>query len=99
MRTLRDVVAWKHFDAKDMECDDMEPALKNMQEALQYCKFWKPMPFAELEQHVVQSSFEVTLVSQIQERAMEIAAYIEGDSMQKYAGLPLEGIAGGSSLG
>jgi hypothetical protein len=30
---------------------------------------------------------------------MEIAAYIEGDSMQKYAGLPLEGIAGGSSLG
>ena len=31
------------------------------------------------------------------ERVKEVKDYIEGDSMQKYAGLQLEGIIGGSS--
>jgi hypothetical protein len=50
-----------------------------------------------MEQHVTQSCFEEILTSQIAERVKEVKQYIEGDSMQKYAGLQLEGIIGGSS--
>ena len=55
------------------------------------------MQISELEQHEVQSCFEELLISQIGERVKEVKDYIEGDSMQKYAGLQLEGIIGGSS--
>ena len=98
MRTLRDVVSYRHFEAELLEDDeDMEWALKNMMKASVFCSFWHPMQVNAMEQHVTQSCFEEILTSQIAERVKEVKQYIEGDSMQKYAGLQLEGIIGGSS--
>jgi hypothetical protein len=98
MRTLRDVVSYRYFEAELLEDDeDMEWALKNMMQASVFCSFWHPMQVNAMEQHVTQSCFEEILTSQIAERVKEVKQYIQGDSMQKYAGLQLEGIIGGSS--
>ena len=59
LRTLRDVVSWRHFGAEQLEDDDdMEHCLKNMQNAARFCSLWKPMQISELEQREVQSCFE-----------------------------------------
>ena len=98
LRTLRDVVSWRHFGADYTEDDDdMEHCLKNMQTAFQYCSLWKPMELRELEQHEVQSIFEDILMAQIAERVKEVKQYIEIDGMQKYGGLQLESMFAASS--
>ena len=98
MRTLRDVVSYRHFEAELLENDeDMDWALKNMVKAAKYCTFWRPMQISELEQHEVQSCFEELLISQIGERVKEVKQYLEGDDMKKYEGLQLEGFVAGSS--
>ena len=98
MRTLRDVVSYRHFEAELLEDDeDMEWALKNMNSALQYCSFWHPMQINALENHVVQSSFEELLISQITERVKELKQYLQGADMKKYEGLQLEGLVASSS--
>ena len=98
MRTLRDVVSHRHFEAELLEDDDdMEWALNNMVKAAMYCSFWRPMQISELEQHAVQSCYEELLISQIEERVKEMKQYIQGADMKKYEGLQLEGLIGGSS--
>lgn len=98
MRTLRDVVSYRHFaEPLGADDDDMEWALKNMTAAGRYCSLWRPMQVSELEQHAAQSCFEEILTAQILERVKEMQQYLEGDSMKKYADLQLEGIIGGSS--
>ena len=98
MRTLRDVVAHRHFGVPLGDGDDdVEYALKNMMKAGKYCFFWRPMKVSELDQHVVQSCFEELLFSQIAERVKEVQQYLEDADAKKYEGLEFEGIAGGSS--
>jgi hypothetical protein len=98
MRTLRDVVSYRHFGAEHVEGDENpEWALKNMMKAARICSFWNPMPVSELEQNQVQNSFEEMLTAQLAERIKEVKQYIEGGSMKRYEGLQLEGIIGGSS--
>ena len=98
MRTLRDVVSYRHFEAELLEDDeDMDWALKNMVKAAKYCSFWRPMQISALEQHEVQSCYEELLISQIGERVKEVKQYLEGDDMKKYEGLQLEGLVAGSS--
>ena len=98
LRSLRDVVAWKHFGGHhEGEVHDMEHCLKNMEIAARICTFWQPMKLNELQQHEAQSCFEEILITQIGERVKELMDHLEGDDLQKYAGLNLEGIIGSSS--
>ena len=98
MRTLRDVISWRHFgEPLAAEDDDMEWALKNMQTSLKYCYFWKPMQLSELEEHTAASCYEEMLMSQIAERVKEVKKYLEGADMKKFAGLELDAFLGGSS--
>ena len=98
MRTLRDVVAYRHFaEPLGADDEDMEWALKNMAEAMKFCYFWSPMKLAELDEHTAESCFEELLLSQIAERVKEVKKYLEGADMKKFEGLELEGILGGSS--
>jgi len=91
MRTLRDTVAYRHFAEPLGEDDeDMEWALKNMNGAMKYCFFWKPMKLSELEEHVAESCYEELLMSQIAERVKEVKKYLEGADMKKFTGLELE---------
>ena len=55
------------------------------------------MQINALENHVVQSSFEELLISQITERVKELKQYLQGDDMKKYEGLQLEGLVASSS--
>ena len=68
-----------------------------MQAAMEFCSFWRPTQINALEQHEVQSCFEELLISQIAERAKEVKQHLQGDSVDKYEDLQLEGIIGGSS--
>lgn len=100
MRTLRDVVRFRHSGRELTEPEeDMERCLKNMQNAAQFCSFWQPMEVQCMEQHEVQSCFEEIRLAQIKERLKEVKMLIAGDKMQKYEGLQLECILAGSSTG
>jgi hypothetical protein len=73
MRTLRDVVSYRHFaEPLGADDDDMEWALKNMTAAGRYCSLWRPMQVSELEQHAAQSCFEEILTAQIVERVKKM---------------------------
>ena len=98
MKTLRGVVALKHFGEKGNEdLKGMEWALKNMEAAETQCSFWKPMELNLLEQHEVQSCMEEILVSSIDETVKEVKQYLEGDVSVKFAGLNFEGLTAASS--
>ena len=98
MRTLRDVISYRHFGEKPSgEDDDMEWALKNMNAALQCCTFWKPMQLSEFEEHKAGSCYEEMMMSQIAERVQEVKKYLEGSDLKKFKGLELDGFLGGSS--
>jgi len=98
MKTLRGVVALRHFGEKGCEeFKGMEWALKNMEAAETQCSFWKPMEINLLEQHEVQSCVEEILISSIDETVKEVKQYLEGDVSLKFAGLNFEGLTAASS--
>ena len=91
MRTLRDVVSYRHFaEPLGADDDDMEWALKNMTGAMNFCFFWSPMKVSEFEQHTAESCYEELLMGQIAERVKEVKKYLEGADMKKFTGLELE---------
>jgi hypothetical protein len=99
VKMRRDTVAYRHFAEPLGEDDeDMEWALKNMNEAMKYCFFWKPMQLSELEQHTAESCYEELLMSQIGERVNEVKKSLEVADMKNFQGLELEGFLGGSSF-